>query len=76
MHESHGHSVAAWTGVTTLMIASALLCAGVFFGWAWAIWTGIALTVLGVMAWWGLHKAGYNEEAWDSRHSQESSTHH
>lgn len=63
----HGHSVAAWTGVTLLLVASILLSVGIFFGWAWANWTGVVLVLVGVGAWWGLSKAGYDEKAWHAR---------
>jgi hypothetical protein len=62
----HGHSTAAWTGVTLLLIASVLLSVGIFFGWSWATWSGIVLVVLGAAGWYGLHAAGYGEE-WPSR---------
>jgi hypothetical protein len=55
----HGHSLAAWTGVTTLLVAALLIGLGIFFGWPWANWTGIGLAVVGVAAWYGLHAAGH-----------------
>lgn len=55
----HGHSVAAWTGVTILLVAAVFVALGVFFSWMWANWTGIGLAVLGVAAWYGLNAAGY-----------------
>ncbi|MGB3256696.1 MAG: HGxxPAAW family protein [Ornithinimicrobium sp.] len=58
----HGHSVAAWTGVGILMLASALISVGVFFGLAWANWLGIALIFVGVGAWVALNKAGYGQD--------------
>lgn len=62
----HGHSTAAWTGVTLLLIASVLLAVGIFFGWSWATWSGVVLAVVGAAAWFGLNAAGYGEE-WPSR---------
>lgn len=63
----HGHSIAAWTGVLVLMVASVLLAVGVFFAYSWATWAGLVLVVLGVGAWVGLNAAGYNQQHWESR---------
>ena len=63
----HGHSVAAWTGTLLLLLASALLAVGIFFAITWATWSGVALAVIGVGAWWGLNAAGYNEKHWETR---------
>lgn len=63
----HGHSVAAWTGVLLLLLASVLLAVGVYFGYDWATWSGVAVTVIGIGAWWGLNAAGYDESHWHTR---------
>jgi hypothetical protein len=55
----HGHSLAAWTGVVILLVASLLGGLAVFFGWPWAGWVAAGLAVLGVGAWYGLTAAGY-----------------
>lgn len=71
MHEEdHGHSVAAWTGVTLILIGSTLISCGVFFSWAWANWAGTAVVVVGLMAWYGLVKAGYGENLPRDRQTQ------
>lgn len=69
MHEEpgHGNSIAAWTGVCLLLLATVLLSVGVMFGLAWANWSGVAVAVIGIGAWWGLNAAGYNEEHWENR---------
>ncbi len=68
MSESgHGHSTAAWTGVTVLMVAAVVLGLGVLLNLPWALWVGSALAVVGALAWYGLHAAGYGEE-WESKH--------
>lgn len=59
----HGHSVAAWTGVGIILVASTLISLGVFFEWMWATWVGAVLAVVGVGAWYALAKAGYGEKA-------------
>lgn len=61
--EDHGHSVAAWTGVITLIVASALVCVGIFFNLMWANILGWALVVVGVAAWYGLDRAGFGESS-------------
>ncbi|MGB3827478.1 MAG: DUF6704 family protein [Ornithinimicrobium sp.] len=58
----HGHSVAAWTGVGVLLVASTFISVGVFFGLGWANWVGIALVFLGVGAWVVLTRAGYGQD--------------
>lgn len=63
----HGHSVAAWTGVGILLVASTLLSVGVYFGLHWAIWIGAALVLVGIGAWYGLALAGYGEKAHGAR---------
>lgn len=64
MSESgHGHSVAAWTGVGTLLVASTLLAVGIYFGLNWLIGIGVALVLVGVGAWYGLALAGYGEKS-------------
>lgn len=64
----HGHSVAAWTGVTLLIVASVLLSVGIYFGLAWATWVGVAVVVLGIGAWVGLQSAGYGQSQGSAKH--------
>lgn len=63
----HGHSVAAWTGTLLLLLSSVLLSVGIFFGWDWATWSGVAVAIVGIGAWWGLNAAGYDEKHWHER---------
>ncbi|MGC1209105.1 MAG: HGxxPAAW family protein [Ornithinimicrobium sp.] len=58
----HGHSVAAWTGVAVLIVASTFISIGIFFGLAWANWVGIVLVVVGIGAWVALNRAGYGQD--------------
>lgn len=62
-----GHSVAAWTGTLLLILAATLLAVGIFFGWDWATWSGVAVAIVGIGAWWGLNAAGYDEAHWHDR---------
>jgi len=57
----HGHSLAAWTGVGILLVASLLISLGIFFGWMWANWVGIVGVLVGVGAWVALNRAGYGQ---------------
>jgi len=47
-HPSHGNSVAAWTAVTIVMVASLVAAIGVLASAPWLFWVGIALVVVGV----------------------------
>jgi hypothetical protein len=64
----HGHSIASWTGVGILLLASVLLSVGIYFGLGWLTWTGVAAVVLGVGAWVALEAAGYGAEKHESKH--------
>lgn len=59
IHEDHGHSVAAWTTVGFLLVAS--ICVGV--GVAWGLhplyYIGGALALVGVLAGKALGKMGF-----------------
>lgn len=58
----HGHSVAAWAGVGIIIVASALIAVGQFFTIMWSTWLGVALVLVGVIAWVALDRAGYGED--------------
>ena len=49
-HEGHGNSIAAWTAVTIVMVASCVAAVGVLISAPWLFWVGIALVVVGVAA--------------------------
>ncbi|MDE2409088.1 MAG: hypothetical protein KGL72_02140 [Actinomycetales bacterium] len=55
----HGNSVASWTTVTIIMVASAL---GTWFFWAEQpvlVWASAGLAVAGLVVGWVLKAAGY-----------------
>lgn len=58
-HEDHGHSVAAWTAVGILLVASAIMCLAVLFPNVWLFVGGVVLAVVGVVAGKVLSMAGY-----------------
>ena len=49
-HVNHGNSVAAWTAVTIVMVASAVSAVGVLVSKPWLFWVGIALVAVGVVS--------------------------
>ena len=61
-HESHGHSVAAWTAVTILLVASAVMALSVIFPSVFWFSVSWALVLIGVIAGKVLSMAGYGEK--------------
>lgn len=55
----HGHSPAAWTAVTIMLIAVAIGTAAFFFELEWLVWSAAGLLVAGFLTGWILAKAGY-----------------
>ncbi|OLT18520.1 hypothetical protein BJF80_14670 [Serinicoccus sp. CUA-874] len=50
MHEdSHGHSVAAWVGVTIMLVGSVVAVWGVVLSPDWLLYVGLALGVVGAL---------------------------
>lgn len=58
-HEDHGHSIAAWTAVIILIVASAIMSLAVLFPNVWLFVGGVVLAVVGVVAGKVLSMAGY-----------------
>lgn len=61
-HENHGHSVAAWTGVSLLIVAALLIAIGVAWGIHALQISGVIVAVIGVAAGVILSKAGFGAE--------------
>jgi hypothetical protein len=57
--DDHGHSVAAWTAVTILIVASAVMSLAVLFPNPWLFVGGVVLAVVGVVAGKVLSMAGH-----------------
>lgn len=55
----HGHSPAAWTAVTIMLIAFAIGTVAFFFDLQWLVWAAAGLLVVGAIVGWALAKAGY-----------------
>jgi hypothetical protein len=58
-HEDHGHSVAAWSGVTIILIGSAVASLAVVLARPFLFWVGIAVCLVGAVAGKVLGMAGY-----------------
>ena len=58
-HEDHGHSVAAWTTVTIVIVASAIMAAAGLWANVWLFVGGAVLAVVGIVAGKVLSMAGY-----------------
>ncbi|MBM6403775.1 hypothetical protein JQN72_05905 [Phycicoccus sp. CSK15P-2] len=58
-HEDHGHSVAAWTAVVIIIVASAIMSLAVVFPNVWLFVGGAVLAVVGAVAGKVLSMAGY-----------------
>ncbi len=58
-HEDHGHSVAAWTAVAIIIVASTIMSFAVVFPNVWLFVGGAVLAVVGGVAGKVLSMAGY-----------------
>ncbi len=65
----HGDTVAAWTTVSAIMLASVLATAGVWFASSLMIIASVALTLAGLVAGFVLKKLGYGK---DGKHTKSS----
>ena len=55
----HGHSPAAWTAVTIMLIAFAIGTVAFWLDMAWLVWASAGLLVVGALVGWILSKVGY-----------------
>ncbi|MRG58530.1 hypothetical protein GE115_01370 [Agromyces sp. CFH 90414] len=55
----HGHSPAAWTSVTIMLIAFSIGTVAFFFDVQWLVWASAGLLVVGLIVGWLLARAGY-----------------
>ncbi|NHA67222.1 HGxxPAAW family protein [Phycicoccus flavus] len=67
-HEDHGHSVAAWTAVIVIIVASAIMSLAVIFPNVWLFVGGAVLAVVGGVAGKVLSMAGYGTAGRDTDH--------
>jgi membrane protein YdbS with pleckstrin-like domain len=64
----HGHSTAAWTAVTIMLIAFAIGTVAFFFEVVWLVWASAALLLVGLVAGWIMARAGYGAASVDGSH--------
>ena len=55
----HGHSPAAWTSVTIMLIAFVIGTVAFFFDVQWLVWAAAGLLLIGAIVGWVLSRAGY-----------------
>lgn len=54
-----GHSIAAWTAVTIMLLAITIGTVAFFLALSWLVWASVALLVVGLGVGWVLSKVGY-----------------
>lgn len=55
----HGHSTAAWTAVTIMLLAFTIGTIAFFFDLAWLVWSSAGLLLIGALTGWMMTKLGY-----------------
>ncbi|GGE88689.1 DUF6704 family protein [Mycetocola zhadangensis] len=55
----HGHSPAAWTAVTIMLIAFAIGTVAFWLDMPWLVWASAGLLVVGAIVGWIMSKIGY-----------------
>jgi O-antigen/teichoic acid export membrane protein len=63
----HGHSPAAWTAVTIMLVAFVIGTVAFYFHLAWLVWAAAGLLVVGLIVGWIMTRVGYGVTA-DSGH--------
>ena len=59
----HGHSPAAWTAVTIMLVAFTIGTTAFFFELVWLVWASLGLLIAGVVVGYVLSKVGYGVSA-------------
>ena len=55
----HGHSPAAWTAVTIMLIAFTIGTFAFWFDVPWLVWASAGLLIVGLIVGWVLARIGY-----------------
>lgn len=55
----HGNSPAAWTAVIIMLLGFTIGTVAFIADWQWLVWASGALVIVGLLAGWGMAKAGY-----------------
>ncbi|WP_457255468.1 HGxxPAAW family protein [Pedococcus sp. P5_B7] len=72
IHEDHGHSLAAWTGVGVILLGSAIAAWGVAIANTAVFVIGMVICVIGAVAGKVLSLAGYGATSLDGPDSPDS----
>ncbi|GAA2070244.1 MULTISPECIES: DUF6704 family protein [Microbacterium] len=55
----HGHSPAAWTAITIMLIGFSIGTAAFYFDQPWLVWASVGLVLVGLVVGAVLKRAGY-----------------
>ena len=58
---NHGHTVAAWVAMTSVMVGATVVAVGFVVPASWLVWTGVGVVVLGLLVGGVLRKAGLGQ---------------
>lgn len=58
----HGHTVAAWTAVTIILIATSFGAVFFFFDMPLLVWASVAFAAAGAVVGWILRQMGYGSK--------------
>lgn len=58
---NHGHTVAAWVAMTSVMVGATAAAVGFVLPALWLVWTGAGVAVLGLLVGGVLRKAGLGQ---------------
>lgn len=73
VHESHGHSTAAWTSVGVILLGGLVSSVAIVFAVVWLFWVGVVVMVVGAALGKVLSMAGYGDKA--SSHAARAAGH-
>lgn len=58
---NHGHTVAAWVAMSSVMLGAAIVAVGFVVPALWLVWTGAAIAVVGLLVGGLLRRAGLGQ---------------
>lgn len=58
---NHGHTVAAWVAMTSVMVGATVVAVGFVVPALWLVWTGTGVVVVGLLVGGVLRKAGLGQ---------------
>lgn len=64
----HGHSFAAWTAVTIMLVAFTIGTVAFWFELVWLVWASLVLLILGAVSGKVMAKLGYGVDATTTGH--------